>query len=178
MGVSCIAHRTPSHHVPSQRSQAATPPTLEKRAPKGKQRETPGQGKPNMTGGQQATSEGQLTSQAHNRVGKNRQHLCMARVGGGWASGWALLDVHGSQRGWPARSVDQRHAESQKAELEALSSTGRPGKAPRETRVPWITGWPAVRRRHYRVQKGPVSWRLGLRTPWITTPGAEGKREL
>lgn len=39
--------------------------------------------------------------------------------------------------------------------------------------------WPAaVSSGRYSVQKGPVSWRLDLRTPWMTTPGAEGKRAL
>lgn len=74
---------------PARKSQAATLLTLERRAPRGKQRETPGQGKPNMAGWQQPTSVGQLTSQAHNRVGKNQQHLCMARewAGGGFQLG-------------------------------------------------------------------------------------------
>lgn len=27
-------------------------------------------------------------------------------------------------------------------------------------------------------RRGLCQWRLGLRTPWMTTPGAEGKREL
>lgn len=42
-------------------SQAAIPPILEKRAPKRKQRETPGQGKSDVTDQLQATSAGQLT---------------------------------------------------------------------------------------------------------------------
>ena len=84
------------------------------------------------------------------------------------ASGWALLAVRSSQRDGPARRGHQRRPESQKAKL------GPPG----ETRVPWITGRPVEPSRGYSVQKGPVSWRLGLRTPWMTTPGAEGKREL
>lgn len=122
-----------------------------------------------MAGWQQPTSVGQLTSQAHNRVGKNQQHLCMARewAGGGFQLGpsrcpW-LTEGLASQKGG---SEVPKESEGQ---VEAQSSTGRPGKAPREPR--------AVPSRCYNVQKGPVSWRLDLRTPWITTPGAEGKRE-
>lgn len=123
-GWRCLVLPTGSLPVqsPARKPQAATLPALEKRAPKGKQRETPGQGKPNMTGQQQATSVGQLTSQAHSRVGKNLQHLCIGGGGDRWALGWTVLNVHSSQRGWSARRVGQRHPQSQKAEGEALSS--------------------------------------------------------
>lgn len=111
---------------------------------------------------------GQLTSHRHNRVGKNRQHLCMASgwAGGGFGLGPACcLQL---TKGLPSQEADQRRPEGQKAKL------GPPGR-------PGVHGSPGGQfgpSGRYSVQKGPVSWRLGLLTPWMTTPGAEGKREL
>lgn len=176
--MSCIAHRTPSHPVPSQEVPGCHRTHPREEGTKGEAAGDPWPRKAKHD----RSAAGHIDGTAHQSGTQQSWEeptasLYGKRVGR-WASGWALLNVHRSQRGWPARKVDKRHPESQKAESEALSSTGRPGKAPRETRVPWITRWPAGRRTLYRVQKGPVSWRLGLRTPWITTPGAEGKREL
>lgn len=105
----------------------------------------------------------------HNRAGKNQQHLCVAR---GWAG-------EGFQLGPPCcPQLTEGLAGQEGASEVPRESEGQAGAPPGETRVPRITGRPAEPSRGYSVQKGPVSWRLGLRTPWMTTPGAEGKREL
>lgn len=55
-------------------------------------------------------------SQAHERIWKNQQHLCIARGGQVGTSGWAVL-IHSSQKGLPASMVDQGAQGGQKARL-------------------------------------------------------------
>lgn len=91
--------------------------------------------------------------------------------------GWTLLN-HSSQKGQPARSVDQGCPKVSEGQTGVAEFQREAWEPPREAGFHVITGQLAVFSQLYSVQKGPVSWRLGLRTPWMTTPGAERKREL
>lgn len=164
--MSCIAHGAPSHPVPSQEVPGCHPTHPREEGTKGEAEGDPWPRKAKRDRSAAGRSRPHLWDSSPVRytteLGRTNSISVWEGVGR-WASGWALLNVHSSQRGWPARKVDKRHPESQKAELEALSSTGRTGKAPRETRVPWITGGRLCRGRSTGCRRVPChgAWVFG-----------------